>query len=244
MTSEPPGPAPGPLERLLQALKGGGSWVERRDAADALTLALREGILALRGAAGDPDPDVAHACEGALAAVREALKLDLERLSAAVQTHRRTQAAPAGTASAESAPVSAATPAEIEGWIEALARTEGAELRREAGRLSLRLSLPGQRAQTVFIDLNQTDSAGEPLALLYTLCGPPEEWLLTRALELNARLSHAAFALLKRDERRMFILVSRRRRAGLTPEELAKDLRYLASVGDQAEAQLHGADRH
>lgn len=238
-SDEPTGGLDG-VKSVLRQYEQGSNWVERRDAADALTLTAREIILALRRGAEDKDPDVSHASRKAL----ETLKSDQEADPAQVETEiaatRRTLRI--GRNIVQESATDVPTPEDIKGWLLEFAESKKTQLKGERDKFTVTLQLRQGRTQKVYIDIDERDSSGEPIILLYTVCGPPRPEVYAKALQSNARLSHSAFALLKQGKQERLILVNRRRQRGLTSETLAKDLLYLAKKGDEAETQLHEKD--
>jgi hypothetical protein len=235
------------IDAAIEQFDKGENWIKRRDAADVLSLAMREIVLAAHRGATDEDPDVSMACKQMLQTLQQDLTADPNRIGPEVAAQRRTlsihHVAAAGTpGSAAQSPD--ATPEDVREWLDHLAREAGTKVETDGGRLMIALPLKGGRTQRVIIDMAQSDAAEEAKILVYTLCGPAEPGVYQRALESNAKLSHAAFALLTRGDKMMLILVSRRRLSGLTRETFISDIRYIARKGDQAEEQLHPHDKH
>lgn len=245
-------------EALIGRLNGGANWVERRDAATALTLMARLAQLALRRAAGDADPDVAHECKKSVAAIEADLKespaaVEAE-LEAALRAWRADRGAsswstaaadmPAAAVAGGAGPAAGATASELKQWLREIAARQGGELRETEGQWALDFRLGEMRRQTVFIDPGRRDSAGQPVAVMYTLCGPAEPRVFAASLQANAQLSHAAFATVGEGDHRRLVLISRRRMAELTRQNVAETLEYLAKKGDRAESQLQAEDEH
>ena len=231
---------PDGVDSVLHQYEHGSNWVERRDAADALTLTAREIISALRRGAEDKDPDVSHASRKALETLKSDQEADPAQVKTDIDAMRRTLRIEHGTGQESATDVS--TPDDIRGWLLEFAESKKAQLEGERDKFTVTLQLQQGRTQKVYIDIDERDSSGEPLILLYTVCGPPRPEVYAKALQSNARLSHSAFALLKQGKQERLILVNRRRQRGLTSETLASDLLYLAKKGDQAETQLHEKD--
>jgi hypothetical protein len=257
-------------EALIGQMAGGANWVERRDAASTLTLIVRQSLLALRKMAEDKDPDVAHECKKSVATITSDLTastLNLEtELSGAMRTYRADRgsssagltasrvagagAAHAGEAGGRSGAASGSGSApgasrfDLEAWLRAMAKEQGGELKERDGQWAVEFRLSGERRQTIFVDPDRKDSSGQPVAVMYTLCGPAEPKVFAASLNANAQLSHAAFAMIKQGETRRLVLISRRRMAELTRENVAETLAYLAKKGDRAESQLQAEDEH
>lgn len=239
------------IDRLCERIQGGGTWIERRDTADALTLAARRVILSMRGGSIDPDPDVAHACAKAIGLFEADLKDTLGTVQQEVDAHERafrmrTQASGStgATTTQERTTVvpSVATRDEAAKWLQDLAVEDKAELSGSGVRFSIRLPVGEGRSQTVYIELDQADKAGEPMILIFTRCGIAEPRMFAKSLQINARLSHASFAMFKIEDKDEIILMARRRLNILTRQALHGDIRYIAGKGDKVEAQLHGGD--
>jgi hypothetical protein len=257
-------------EALVRQIEGGANWVERRDAAAALTMMIREGLLALRKAAEDKDPDVSHECKKSVELVRSDLTgglkdIELE-LAAALRAYRADLAGskpmgiPPSTPDGDEGEMAGAgvgegrsggtaksggtTRAELESWVRAIAERRGGSVRETEGQWVVEIGLEGDRKQTIFVDPDRKDSAGEAVAVMYTLCGPAEPKIYSVALKTNMQLSHAAFGLTKQGEKRLLALIGRRRIDELTQESLEEILEYLAKKGDRAESQLQADDEH
>lgn len=226
----------------IRQFEQGSTWIERRDAADALALAAREILLAVRGGAIDADPDVSHACKQALAHIQSDLTSDLAGLEAELAQKKRTFALEreAARPSADAGP----TASDIQKWLKQVAAANRGEIETSGGHATITLAMAGGRHQKVHVDLEQTDSGGQRLVFMYTLCGATPASSYGKALESNASLSHAAFAILKQGEKETLILVCRRPMADMTERALANSLLYLANKGDRVESQLRSDDQY
>lgn len=241
-------------EAFIRQLAGGRNWVERRDGAAALAMMAREAVLALRKAAQDKDPDVAHECRksvetiaGDLTATLPELEMEIAAALRAYHADRgaRSPAAAPGGAAAAGAPGGGEPTAEAIGaWLGEIVVKHGGQASQTEGKWLLELGVGRGRTQKLFVEADKTDSNGRGVIVVYTICGPAEAKVLRAALKSNMQLSHAAFGLMAQGEGHLLALQSRRRRAGLTREGLEEDLLYVARKGDQAEAQLQGADVH
>lgn len=237
------------VDAALQQFEKGDNWIKRRDAADILNIAARQIVSAARRGAEDADPDVAQACKALLATLTEDLSSDPDRIAHDIAAQRRTLSLHHGASAStpetsERGGGTTISGAVLRNWLKELAERERGEIEGEGDRLVITLSMQRGRSQRVHIDLPQNEGDGEATVLVYTVCGPPEPEVYARALESNARLSHAAFALLGRREDPRLILLSRRRLAGLSKDAFVSDVHYIARKGDQAEAQLHGEDKY
>lgn len=240
-------------EVLIGQMTGGANWVERRDAATTLTLIVRRALLALREMAEDKDPDVAHECKKAVGSIASDLTASTANLETELAGAMRTYRADRGSSSAgltsrrEAGPaVSApgATRLDLEGWLRAIAKEQGGAIREAEGQWAVEFRVSDERRQTIFIDPERKDSTGQPVAVMYTLCGPAEPKVFGASLQANAQLSHAAFATIGEGEKRRLVLISRRRMSELTRSGVAETLEYLANKGDRAESQLQRQDEH
>ncbi len=250
-------------DALVKQIEGGSNWVERRDAAAALTMMIRRGLLALRKSAEDKDPDVSHECKKSVELVRSDLTgatrdIELE-LAAALRAYladlagsrpmepeASTERASGEASSEVSGAVASvgATRSDLEQWLKAIAESRGGSVRETEGQWAVEVSLDGDRKQTIFVDPDRKDSSGEAVAVMYTLCGPADPKIYSMALKTNMQLSHAAFGVTKQGEKRLLALIGRRRLSELTRESLSEILEYLAKKGDRAESQLQTDDEH
>lgn len=233
-----------------------GNWIERGDAAKSLALIARESIHALRKASGDSDQDVSSAAKKALDALEKdsvGAAEQIDRVLADARRQHEKEIGWRGDTGSDEAPESATPPpaqadppdsALVQKWLERFAKESGSRIQQSEDRIGMEISLAEGRTQKVFVDLNKTDSSKKPVILIYTVCGPANENVYKKALQSNAKLSHAAFALLDRKGETTLIMVSRRRLDGLNADTLADDVLYVARKGDDAEKQLHGEDKH
>jgi hypothetical protein len=239
------------IQPLVRQLTEGRNWVERRDAATALTLLAREALLALRTVAGDKDPDVAHSGNKGVETIGADLTTDLAalelELSGALRAYRADRGATSldeGLGAAAAPAATGATQEDIATWLREIAdRREGA-LEAKGTQFTLELKVGGERRQKIYVDTDKADSSGQPVVVTYTLCGAVEPKAYASALRSNTQLSHAAFGLIKREDRNLLVMVNRARLASLTREIFEDDLLYLARKGDRAEAQLQEQDSH
>lgn len=246
----------GIAETLIRQMNEGRNWVERRDAATALAMMVREALLALRKTAADKDPDVAHECQKSIETIGNELKIDLStvemELSGSLRAYHMDRGGPGALregseeereAEAEiTRPTGAPSAVDVVEFMKEIARKRSGRVGSAGNHWYVELDLEGGRRQKIFVDPNKKDGAGEPIVILYTLCGPAEPKVYSTALKSNSQLSHAAFGLLKQGEKDVLALISRRRLSVMTENALEDDLLYLASKGDRAEKQLQGGD--
>jgi len=123
--------------------------------------------------------------------------------------------------------------------------TRGLDLERraEGGAALLRVRLPNQRSQLVRVEATGS-SVEEELVRIYSVCAPLDESYARRALELNARVPHAAIAVQEVEGRPHFVMVSSYPRATCDPEEIRASVLNIAFWADHVEAQLTGGDVH
>jgi serine/threonine-protein kinase len=121
----------------------------------------------------------------------------------------------------------------------------GLELERsaEGDVLALKIRLPSGRSQRVWIEVTGSIVA-EELVRIYSVCAPLDESYARRALELNAKVPHAALALQDVEGRPHFVMVSSYPRATCDPEEIRASVLSIAFWADYVEASLTGQDQH
>lgn len=243
------------LERI-QMLGSDGNWIERGDAAKSLSLIAREATHALRKASTDSDQDVSSAAKKALELLEKDSVGNAEEVDRQLADSRRQHQKEigwrgdtgsdedSGSAATPSSEAEPPDPAQVQKWLESFAEETGSKIQQSEDRIGLEISLAEGRRQKVFVDLDKKDSSKNPVILIYTVCGPANENVYKKALQSNAKLSHAAFALLDSKGKTTLIMVSRRRLDGLNAGSLADDVLYVARKGDDAEKQLHGEDKH
>jgi serine/threonine-protein kinase len=127
--------------------------------------------------------------------------------------------------------------------VDEAARGLDVERRDEDGVLLLRVRLPNRRTQLVRVEATGS-SVEEELVRIYSVCAPLDEGYARRALELNARVPHAALAIQDVAGRPHFVMVSSYPRATCDPEEVRAAVLNIAFWADHVEAQLTGGDVH
>lgn len=110
----------------------------------------------------------------------------------------------------------------------------------ESDEVMLRMELGGHRHQEVVAYPFQED--GRSYVRFYTPIGKRGDVprpMLTTALELNASLTHGAFAIYEG----RIALLDTMELDGVNPEEGARILRYLGRMADSFEKMAFGVDR-
>ena len=107
---------------------------------------------------------------------------------------------------------------------------------------ALRVHLPDGRKQDVRLDLNASDTDGERLLVVYTVCAPVPPDHLEAALRLNAKLRFAALAIADIEGEPHFVMVASHRYAGLDIESVRRSVLELARRGDALEKALTASD--
>ena len=107
----------------------------------------------------------------------------------------------------------------------------------------LRVSL-GDRHQDVTINMKAKDSAGKPLVVAYTRCGPADEKHYDWALRQNVKMSAGAIAVVDIEDHPNFVVVEVMSRSTVTPQILIDAVRRIAKKGDELESALTKADEY
>jgi hypothetical protein len=107
---------------------------------------------------------------------------------------------------------------------------------------AFRLDQPGGRSQQVHVYQGRTGRQGEPLAIVYSECGPAEERHHAAALRRNCQLPMGAFGI--RDVKGVptLVLVETLPASVLTPRILARAIENIASRADLVEKDVAGDD--
>lgn len=100
----------------------------------------------------------------------------------------------------------------------------------------------GDRHQDVTINMKAKDSAGQPLVVAYTRCGPADEKHYEWALRQNVKMSAGAIAVVDIENHPNFVVVDVTARSVVTPEILINSVKRIAKKGDELEAALTKAD--
>ena len=102
----------------------------------------------------------------------------------------------------------------------------------------------GDRHQDVTINMKAKDSAGQPLVVAYTRCGPAEEKHYEWALRQNVKMSAGAIAVVDMEDHPNFVVVEVMSRSTVTPEILINSVKRIARKGDELESALTKADNY
>ena len=107
----------------------------------------------------------------------------------------------------------------------------------------LRVAL-ADRHQDVTINMKAKDSAGLPLVVAYTRCGPADEKHYDWALRQNVKMSAGAIAVVDIEDHPNFVVVDVMARSVVTPQLLINSVGRIAKKGDELEAALTKADNY
>ena len=102
----------------------------------------------------------------------------------------------------------------------------------------------GDRHQDVTINMKAKDSAGLPLVVAYTRCGPADEKHYEWALRQNVKMSAGAIAVVDIEDHPNFVVVEVMSRSTVTPQILIHSVKRIAQKGDELEAALTKADNY
>jgi hypothetical protein len=240
------------LARLVQALNHGRYWTVRRDACEDLFRLGCQAAVRLRQTAANADADVSHCARESGARLQKALEGDWQALLPSLDAELETRAGEIADESAETmksaqsgaAPTGFADSAALLAWVETFAREKGGAYASGKSGASVTLPVPGERKQTIFVDVRGVDSQKRPVGLFYSVCGPADAQAFEWALAANAQLSRGAFGLIESRGQKVLILLLRRPIAEINPDTLGKKLVYLAEKADWAEARLKDRDTH
>jgi Arc/MetJ family transcription regulator len=108
---------------------------------------------------------------------------------------------------------------------------------------TITIRLEGGRRQVVRISLSAKDLDGEPVALVYSECGPADPAAYEYALRLNLSIPYGALALREVEGAMRLVMLNSLLRRGLTPLALRKSILAIASKADSVEQRLFGRDR-
>ena len=100
----------------------------------------------------------------------------------------------------------------------------------------------GDRHQDVTINMKAKDSAGQPLVVAYTRCGPADEKHYDWALRQNVKMSAGAIAVVDIEDHPNFVVVDVMARSTVTPVILFNSVKRIARKGDELESALTKAD--
>jgi hypothetical protein len=106
----------------------------------------------------------------------------------------------------------------------------------------LKVPLPDQRTQKVYITVDRRDADGENLFQIFTVCAQADPELFEFALKMNMELDYGALAIKNIDEKDALVMVHTQLVRTAQPAEIEKSLLTLAEVGDDLERILTGED--
>jgi eukaryotic-like serine/threonine-protein kinase len=108
---------------------------------------------------------------------------------------------------------------------------------------TLNVRLPDGRTQRVFIEPSR-HRGSEKLLAIYSICCEVQSGYYEHALQLNAEISHGAFAIRDIEGRPHFVMVDTYPRATVDPEEIRRSVLEVATRADGMEHLLTGEDIH
>jgi hypothetical protein len=107
----------------------------------------------------------------------------------------------------------------------------------------LRVPLPDQRTQKVYITVDRRDADGENLFQIFTVCAEADRALYEFALKLNMELDYGALALKDISGTNYLVMVHTQLVRTAQPTEVEKSVLTMAEVGDDLEKILTGEDK-
>lgn len=116
--------------------------------------------------------------------------------------------------------------------------------RGENGVHLLRVSLPEERSQQLWIDFTQADPEGQAIVQMSTPCGLADAGRYESALKRNMSIPYGAIALGTLDGVLHFVMVDSYLRQTAHPADIAESIMSLAAHGDAVERSLSEEDRH
>lgn len=108
---------------------------------------------------------------------------------------------------------------------------------------TVKVSLPDNRKQDVWIDLAQKDSDGRPIVQLCTPCGEADPTKYEYALKLNMSITFGAVSLALMENKLYFAMVDSYMRKTIHPQDVAESIMSLAKHGDSIEKTLSDEDK-
>jgi HEAT repeat protein len=114
----------------------------------------------------------------------------------------------------------------------------------EAGVHLLKVSLPEERSQQLWIDFTRTDPDGQAIVQLSTPCGLADAARYESALKRNMSIPYGAIALGTLNDALHFVMVDSYLRRTAHPEDIAESITSLAAHGDAVERMLSEEDRY
>jgi len=188
-------------------------WVARRDAAEALGKMAQQAVHSLTAHHDDPDMDVQMAVDRSLKPLQVMLSSRPGSLRAYTLKDLAFACEKRGVRT-------------VETW--------------ESG-FQITVRLREKRVQKVYL-MSHDSRDGRRLVRIYTHCGPATEEACKWALRANAKITHAAFALLHRDGEEHLVLVKNILKEEATRELVKRTVKEMAYYGDWLEEKLGGLD--
>ncbi len=105
-----------------------------------------------------------------------------------------------------------------------------------------KLSLSSGRSQKVHVYFGREDTAGDPLVVIYSECGPAVPKYYEAVLRKNITIPAGAFAIRDLDGKPHFVMVDTMIAAVVTPRTLAKKIEHIGSRADMVEKALTKED--
>ena len=124
---------------------------------------------------------------------------------------------------------------------ESLDGIPGLERTRSGRAHRIRLRLPNDRSQTVFIEPSE-HSLKDRLIVIYSVCCPADSSFFGRALRLNSEMRHGALAVRQVEGRECFVVANTYPRATVDPEEIRQSVWEIARHADAVEKTLTEED--
>lgn len=205
------------LDKTIETLNDTSkSWVDRRDAADALRDVALSAIRGLQGQVTASDTDV-----------RLAVERNLEALNAPAD------AAPPTSANDE--------PRSLKDLVMACAKPGRREVSEDGDDFKVQVTLKNGRSQTVYVT-RFLRKDGIKLIRVYSYCGEPDDDAYIWSLRANGKLVQSAVALMKRDDAEQLVLTRTFLQGEMTKPELHTAIKEIAHYSDWLEHKLTGKD--
>lgn len=203
------------LEKTIAKLKDNqAGWVDRRDAALHLGLAMERARAVLEAHKNEKDVDVRAAVQRALGILRD------------------TENEEAGYAP---------PPLDLEELLEACHKPPKRVVTPLGDGFQIDVQLKNGRAQCVYVKLIRRQD-GKELAHIFTYCGENSEKIQQWALECNQKLERCAFALEKEAEGGRMMVVENQPMEEAMPRSVKAAVKHVAHYGDWLESKLSDDD--
>jgi hypothetical protein len=228
------------INGLISTLKKGQVWTERRDVAECLATVSQQIVKALEDVIkSEKDVDVRVACEQALNAVREHLKLAPIQVQA--QPAPIPEAAPtsAKAPEAETAPAQPVSLAEI---VRADIERPGVTVSETEDGYEIVTRLESGRFQKVYLVRSRDESRDIDLIQIFTACAPANDRVFKWALEANCKLTHGALAMRTLSGKEMLIITDTCQAGTVTREQIRDAVFAIAEAGDVIEKGMTRVD--